>query len=227
MLILSRHSQNQTATQPAGAHPKAIANKQTYGNTSHLNMDVPKALGMPTACPNPPRPPTPGPPRPNPPVPPQPPAPTPPPSPHQIPSYGLGLGPQLPILVSRAEPFQCPYPNPPPSPGPGPRRPPPIQPRPYVPSPPPSPRRSINPWVFSTASSLVIFVLEYLSSTTWDAGTVYEYVRSAAEDGTWSKWHSDNPLAKEPIALPELLKSHCQQVNSEMPRCLGVRREVC
>ncbi|KAI1123602.1 hypothetical protein F5Y10DRAFT_48223 [Nemania abortiva] len=224
MFTLLPYLEHQTATQPMDASPEAITSNQLYGKTSYLNMDLSKARKMPIALPNPPRPPTPGPPRPYPPVPPPHPVPTPPPSPQYL--LFCGFGPQLSILVSRAEPFQYPIPNPPPSPGPrrpGPRNP---RPGPDVPTPPPSPRRSISPWIFSTASDLIVFVLGYLSSATWDASTAYEYVRMASEDSTCSGRHSDSPVAKLPIIMPGLTKSPCKQIHSEIAHGPAASREL-
>ncbi|KAI0099860.1 hypothetical protein GGR51DRAFT_386842 [Nemania sp. FL0031] len=204
MSVLSPDIQRKTATRSLDTHPKAIANYQLYDKTCYLNTDLSKARKTLITLPNPPRPPTPGPPQPPPPVPPRPPGPTPPPSPQYL--LFCHLGPQLSILISRAEPLQYPYPNPPPSPGP--RRPGPRQPRPNVPTPPPSPHRSISPWIFSTASNLIVLLLGYLSITTWDAGTAYEDVRMASEDATCSGWHSNGPAAKLSMSmsgLPQIL----------------------
>ncbi|KAI1176464.1 hypothetical protein F4777DRAFT_577961 [Nemania sp. FL0916] len=185
------------AAQRSGTRHEAITGKQMY-----YNIDPhPGTNGRPS----PPRPPTPGPPRPNPPIPPTPPVPTPPPSPRQLPF--CDLGPQVSILISRAEPSQCPYPNPPPSPGP--RRPGPLRPRPNVPSPPPSPHRSINPWIFSTASSLAVLVLEYISSATWDAGTAYGEPKMTMHDTMYSQSRIDDTVAKATTALPALPMVSC------------------
>ncbi|KAI1427122.1 hypothetical protein F5Y12DRAFT_712458 [Xylaria sp. FL1777] len=192
MFILSPHPHREKGIQLPDAQ-KTTINDQLYNYRSSY-IASPEILKKPTALPNPPRPPTPGPPRPYPPVPPHPPEPTPPPSPQ----YHLcSVDPQLSILVSRTEPFQCPYPDPPPSPGP--RRPGPVRPRPNVPTPPPSPRRSTTPWIFYNASSLVDLILMYISLATWDGDTATECVSMATEGGICSKWHSS------PLLRPALL----------------------
>ncbi|KAI1162934.1 hypothetical protein F5B18DRAFT_358147 [Nemania serpens] len=202
MFVLPPYIQDLTATQPFGALSKAIANKRLDSNDGSY-MDLFKTLRKSTEHPYPPRPPTPGPPQPYPPIPPRPyPGPTPPPSPHHL--LFSGLSPQLSILVSSAEPFQCPYPSPPPSPVPP--RPGPMFPRPNVPTPPPSPRRSISPLISSDARDLIVLLLEYLCFATWNTGTAYGYVSMAAGDAMCLKWHGDNLYAKPPIVMPELPK---------------------
>ncbi|KAI0428005.1 hypothetical protein F5Y09DRAFT_12649 [Xylaria sp. FL1042] len=225
MFMISPHSHLQTAIQPLGALPKTIAGQQHLYKNQSTRIDSFETLTKPTAFPNPPRPPTPGPPRPFPPVPPHPPGPTPPPTPPPSVGYVLfyRVGPQLSILVSGSEPSQCPYPVPPPSPGP--RRPGPVGPRPDVPTPPPSPRRSINPWSFSTASSLVDLALACLSLATWDGDTVTEYVSMATEDDIYSERHSS--LVPNPAIVGRyLLGSWCQQTDPEISRSLRSRREL-
>ncbi|KAI1351054.1 hypothetical protein F5Y01DRAFT_132394 [Xylaria sp. FL0043] len=221
MFMISPHSQHQTAAQPLDAFLKTIVGKQQLGNNDSVDIDSSKTPANPTAFPNPPRPPTPGPPRPHPPVPRPPPGPTPPPSPRYLLFYNDG--PQLSILVSPAEPFRCPYPNPPPSPGP--RRPGPIRPRPDVPTPPPSPRRSVNPWDFSTISSLTDLALACLTLATWDGDAATEYVSMSMENDSYSKRHS-SLIPNSAIFRRDLSGSSRQQADPEIPRGLHSRREL-
>ncbi|KAI1182410.1 hypothetical protein F5B17DRAFT_189977 [Nemania serpens] len=199
MFVLPPSTQDRTATQSSGAVLKAMTNKRLYNNDDPYVYFL-NTLKKPTQLPHPPRPPTPGPPRPNPPVPgPHPnPGPTPPPSPRHVPSYSLG--PQRSILISSAEPLQCPRPNPPPSPNPG--RPGPMYPRPNVPTPPPSPLRSISPWISSATFDLVVLLLEYLCSVTWNTGTAYGHVRMAAGGAMCLRGQGDDLYAKSPIDMP-------------------------
>ncbi|KAI0913139.1 hypothetical protein F4823DRAFT_107514 [Ustulina deusta] len=224
MSTLSPYSRHQTAIQLSDALPKAAANQRQPYNDRSSHIDSSEILKKPIAFPYPPRPPTPGPPQPNPPIPPTRPEPTPPPSPQYLLFCSVGQQPS--ILVSRAEPSQCPQPNPPPSPGP--RRPPPLNPRPNVPSPPPTPpHRSASPWTFSTVSSLVDLALMCLSLATWDGDTATEYVKLATDDDMYSKRHSKSSLApKRAIVGWELLGGSHHQADPEISRGLASRREL-
>ncbi|KAI0509631.1 hypothetical protein F5B22DRAFT_320034 [Xylaria bambusicola] len=204
MFISSPSSHHNTSFEPMDAFPKIpVKQRQLYYNRSSYK-DSSDIMKQPVCFPNPPRPPTPGPPRPDPPMPPNPPTPTPPPSPQQLLSCSIGR--QSSILASEAEPIRCPYPNPPPSPGP--RRPGPVRPRPDVPTPPPSPRRSANPWILSTMSSLVDLALMYLVLTTWNADGVTEDAGLASEVDVCSERHSKSNHGPELTEVPPVIKVH-------------------
>ncbi|KAK5636906.1 hypothetical protein RRF57_012618 [Xylaria bambusicola] len=205
MLMFSPVSQYKTSFEPMDAFPKTTAKHRRLSYNHSSYKDLSEIVKKPVGTSKPPRPPTPGPPQPNPPMPPTPPEPTPPPSPQQLLSCSLGRQPS--ILVSEAEPVQCPYPNPPPSPGP--RRPGPVRPRPDVPTPPPSPRRSADPWILSTMSSLVDLTLMYLTLVTWNADGVTENAGLASEvDVCFERPHRSFSCHRDVLEPPRGLASH-------------------